>query len=77
MKRVDLEIRVSIRGMLKSPDRETRTLGWTMFLNEYQDEIIRRLSINYWPTLINIDQAVEFLTRSIANSKRYLNKHGS
>lgn len=31
MKRVDLEIRVSIRGMLKSPDRETRTLGWTMF----------------------------------------------
>lgn len=47
MKTVNIETRISIRRMLKSSDKETRILGWTMFVDEYQTEIINRLKINY------------------------------
>ena len=72
MKTVNIETRISIRRMLKSSDKETRILGWTMFVDEYQTEIINRLKINYWPGLTNPNQAIEFLNKSIAQSKRYL-----
>jgi hypothetical protein len=45
MKRVDLEVRISILDMLQSKDYETADLGWNIFVTEYQDEIIRRIRI--------------------------------
>lgn len=36
MKTVDIETRISIRRMLKSPDKDTSKLGWIMFVDEYQ-----------------------------------------
>lgn len=74
MKRVDLEVRVSILDMLESNDSEIFTLGWNMFVTEYQDEIIRRIKIHQWPDLTNNYQAVEFLKNSIARSKRKNNE---
>lgn len=70
MKRVDLEIRTSLLNMLSSGDSETRTLGWVMFVNEYQEEILRRIRICMWPDLTNRTQAIDFLIRSISASKR-------
>lgn len=74
MKRVDLEVRVSILDMLQSKDHETVNLGWNIFVAEYQDEIIRRIRIRQWPDLTNDYQAVEFLKNSIARSKRKNNE---
>lgn len=70
MKRVDLEVRTSLLNMLTSGDPETATLGWVMFVNEYQEEILRRLRIYMWPDLTNEVQAIDFLKRSIRASKR-------
>lgn len=72
MKTVNIETRISIRGMLKSSDKETRTLGWIMFIDEYQEEIINRLKTERFPYLTNLIEAIEFLNRSIAQSKRRL-----
>lgn len=72
MKTVNIETRISIRRMLKSSDKETRILGWIMFVDEYQTEIINRLKTNHWPDLTSVSQAIEFLNKSIAQSKRYL-----
>lgn len=72
MKTVTIETRISIRRMLKSSDKETIVLGWIMFIDEYQEEIINRLKINRFPCLTDLTQAIEFLNRSIAQSKRYL-----
>ncbi len=71
MKVVDLEIRISIRRMLLSPDRETRVLGWLMFVDEYQNEIIRRIKLNQYNDLTKPWQAIDFLTKSVAQSKRW------
>ena len=70
MKRVDLKVRISILDMLKSKDSETVNLGWNLFVTEYQDEIIRRIRMNQWPDLTHEYQAIEFLKKSIALSKR-------
>lgn len=72
MKIVNIETRISIRRMLKSSDKETRNLGWILFVDEYQEEIINRLKTNHFPSLTNRIQAIEFLNKSIAQSKRYL-----
>ena len=72
MKTVNIETRISIRRMLKSSDKETRHLGWILFVDEYQEEIINRLKTNHFPSLTNWVQAIEFLNKSIAQSKRYL-----
>jgi hypothetical protein len=74
MKRVDLEVRISILDMLQSKDYETVVLGWNMFVTEYQAEIIRRIRIRQWPDLTNQYQAVEFLKNSIYRSKRKKNE---
>jgi hypothetical protein len=74
MKRVDLEVRISILDMLQSKDYETADLGWNIFVTEYQDEIIRRIRIRQWPDLTNNYQAVEFLKNSIYRSKRKKNE---
>ena len=75
MKRVDLEVRVSILDMLESNDSEIFTLGWNMFVTEYQDEIIRRIKIHQWPNLTSAYYAIEFLRSSIARSKRRKRKN--
>ena len=72
MKTVNIETRISIRRMLQSSDKETRNLGWILFVDEYQVEIINRLRTNHWPSLTCPFQAIEFLNKSIAQSKRYL-----
>lgn len=72
MKTVNIETRISIRRMLKSSDKETRNLGWILFVDEYQEEIINRLKTYHFPGLTNPLQAIEFLNKSIAQSKRYL-----
>ena len=53
MKTVNIETRISIRRMLKSSDKETRHLGWILFVDEYQEEIINRLKTNHFPSLTN------------------------
>lgn len=73
MKRVDLEVRISILDMLESKDSETINLGWNLFVTEYQDEIIRRIRMNQWPDLTHDYQVVDFLKRSITQSKRKKN----
>ena len=72
MKTVDIETRISIRRMLKSPDKDTNKLGWIMFVDEYQEEIIRRVKMKHYPDLTLTSQAIEFLNKSIAQSRRYL-----
>ena len=74
MKRIDLEVRISILDMLQSKDWETANLGWNIFVTEYQDEIIRRIRIGQWPDLTNNYQAMEFLKNSIYRSKRKKNE---
>ena len=69
MKVVDLETRISIRDMLISSDRDSVTIGWCMFVDEYKEEIIRRIKLNVYPDLTSRSLAVEFLTRSISRSK--------
>lgn len=74
MKRVNLEVRLSILDMLQSKDSEIVNLGWNIFVTEYQDEIIRRIRIGQWPDLTNNYQATEFLKNSIYRSKRKKNE---
>lgn len=69
MKVVDLEVRISIRDMLISLDRDSRKIGWYMFVDEYKDEIIRRTKLDIWPHLSSPDHAIEYLNRSISRSK--------
>ena len=74
MKRIDLEVRISILDMLQSKDHETVDLGWNIFVTEYQDEIMRRIRIRQWPDLTTDHQAMEFLKNSIYRSKRKKNE---
>ena len=67
--KVDLEVRISILDMLESDDSEIFTLGWNMFVTEYQDEIIRSIRTLQWPNLTIPYHAIEFLRSSIAHSK--------
>ena len=69
MKVVDLETRISIRDMLISPDRDSITLGWCMFVDEYKEEIIRRIKLHIYPDLASRSLAVDYLNRSISRSK--------
>ena len=74
MKVVDLETRISIRDMLISPDRDSHTIGWCMFVDEYKEEIIRRIKLHIYPDLTSYSLAVEYLNRSISRSKYYQKK---
>lgn len=69
MKRVDLETRISIRDMLLSSDRDSVTIGWCMFVDEYKEEIIRRIKLHIYPDLTSRGLAIDYLTRSISRSK--------
>lgn len=74
MKVVELEVRIAIREMMISSDSDSRTLGWLMFVDEYKDEILRRIKLNEYPDLTSRQQAYDFLTRSISRSKYYQKK---
>lgn len=69
MKVVDLETRISIRDMLISRDRDVATIGWYMFVDEYKEEIIRRIKLYVYPDLTSPSLAIDYLTRSISQSK--------
>ena len=71
---VSLETRISIKNMLLSLDEEVKILGWTLFVNEYETIIIKRIRLQEYPNLTSPSQAVDFLTRSIANTKRRMKK---
>lgn len=71
--RVKLETRISIRDMLKSPDRDTRRLGWILFLDEYQSKIIADAKV-YNKCYYTQQNAIYFLNRSISASKRRMRK---
>lgn len=70
--KVSLEVRISILDMLRSTDLEVRKVGWMLFLDEYEKEIIRRLK-NEDFTLTTPWEARNFLNRSIAISKARMN----
>jgi hypothetical protein len=74
MKRVDLETRISIRDMLISPDRDSITVGWCMFVDEYKEEIIRRIKLHIYPDLASRSLAIEYLNKSISRSKYFQKK---
>lgn len=74
MKKVDLETRISIRNMLISPDRDSITIGWCMFVDEYKEEIIRRVKLHIYPDLTTHYSVIEYLNRSISRSKYYQKK---
>lgn len=74
MKVVDLETRISIRDMLISPDRDSITIGWCMFVDEYKEEIIRRIKLHIYPDLTSHSLAIDYLNRSISRSKYYKKK---
>ena len=74
MKVVDLETRISIRDMLISSDRDSATIGWCMFVDEYKEEIIRRIKLHIYPDLTSRVAAIEYLNRSINRSKYYQKK---
>jgi hypothetical protein len=74
MKVVDLETRISIRDMLISPDRDSITIGWCMFVDEYKEEIIRRIKLHIYPDLASRSLAIDYLNRSISRSKYYQKK---
>ena len=74
MKVMDLETRISIRDMLISPDRDSATIGWCMFVDEYKEEIIRRIKLHIYPDLASRSLAIEHLNRSISRSKYYQKK---
>jgi hypothetical protein len=71
---VSLETRISIKSMLLSSDKEVKTLGWNLFINEYETVIVKRIRLQEYPDLTSPSQAVDFLTRSIANTKRRMKK---
>ena len=71
---VTLEIRIAIKEMLTSKDKEVNILGWNLFVNEYEKVIMKRVRLQEWPDLTSPSTAIEFLTRSIANTKRRMKK---
>ena len=75
MKRVDLETRISIRDMLISQDRDSVTIGWCMFVDEYKEEIIRRIKLQIYPDLTSLGLAIAYLNRSISQSKYHQKKN--
>lgn len=74
MKVVELEVRIAIRNMLISPDRDSVTIGWCMFVDEYKEEIIRRIKLHIYPDLASRSLAIDYLNRSISRSKYYQKK---
>ena len=74
MKVVELEVRIAIRNMLISPDRDSVTIGWCMFVDEYKEEIIRRIKLHIYPDLASRSLAIDYLNRSISRSKHYQKK---
>lgn len=75
MKVVDLETRISIRDMLISQDRDSVTIGWCMFVDEYKEEIIRRIKLQIYPNLTSLGLAIDYLNRSISQSKYHQKKN--
>ena len=71
---VTLETRITIKEMLTSKDKEVNILGWNLFVNEYEKVIMKRVRLQEWPDLTSPATAIEFLTRSIANTKRRMKK---
>ena len=71
---VTLETRIAIKEMLTSKDKEVNILGWNLFVNEYEKVIMKRIRLQEWPDLTSPSTAIEFLTRSIANTKRRMKK---
>ena len=71
---VSLETRISIKNMLLSSDKEVKILGWNLFVNEYETVIVKRIRLQQYPDLTSPSQAVDFLTRSITNTKRRMKK---
>lgn len=71
---VTLETRIAIKEMLTSKDKEVNILGWNLFVNEYEKVIMKRVRLQEWPDLTSPSTAIEFLTRSIANTKRRMKK---
>lgn len=71
---VSLETRISIKSMLLSSDKEVRALGWNLFVTEYETTIVKRIRLQEYPDLTSPSQALKFLTRSIANTKRRMKK---
>lgn len=71
---VTLETRITIKEMLTSKDKEVNILGWNLFVNEYEKVIMKRVRLQEWPDLTSPSTAIEFLTRSIANTKRRMKK---
>ena len=49
---VSLETRISIKSMLLSSDKEVKTLGWNLFVNEYETVIVKR--IRFQPAQIKL-----------------------
>ena len=71
---VTLETRIAIKEMLTSKDKEVNILGWNLFVNEYEKVIMKRVRLQEWPDLTSPSTAIEFLTRSIANTKRRMKR---
>lgn len=71
---VTLETRIAIKEMLTSKDKEVNILGWNLFVNEYEKVIMKRVRLQEWPDLTSPSTAINFLTRSIANTKRRMKK---
>ena len=71
---VALETRIIIKEMLTSKDKEVNILGWNLFVNEYEKVIMKRVRLQEWPDLTSPSTAIDFLTRSIANTKRRMKK---
>lgn len=71
---VALETRIAIKEMLTSKDKEVNILGWNLFVNEYEKVIMKRVRLQEWPDLTSPSTAIEFLTRSIANTKRRMKR---
>lgn len=73
--KVSLEVRISIRDMLKSTDLEVQKVGWILFLDEYEKEIIRKLKNEEYASAPTTPwEALDFLNRSIAISKGRMNE---
>lgn len=71
---VSLETRITIKEMLTSKDMEVNILGWNLFVNEYEKTIIKRIRLHHYPQLTNSSEAINFLTNSIAQTKRRMKK---
>ena len=69
-----LEIRIAIKEMLTSKDTEVNILGWNLFVNEYEKTIMKRIRLHHYPQLTKPSEAIDFLTKSIAQTKRRMKK---